>query len=99
MAPQIFRCVEQSKLDRKEVFVFSTSGVGMALYNKRLIKLCKEKGANLRGSFACKGSFHSRDFSENKVFELLGKLSQGHPSSKDIKKAERFIERVLCDSQ
>ncbi len=99
MAPQIFRCAEQLKLEKKDVFIFSTSGVGMTFYNKRLIKLCKEKGANCRGSFACKGSFQSKDFCENKVFELMGNLSQGHPSSKDIRKAERFIDRVMCGRQ
>ncbi|MDF2543015.1 MAG: flavodoxin [Herbinix sp.] len=70
MAPQIFKCVDKLNLMNKDVFVFSTSGVGMRYYNMKLIKLLEAKGARCKGSFACKGSFVSRDFSDNKIFEF-----------------------------
>jgi len=48
-----------------------------------------------KGSFACKGSFEAREFTNNKIFDIMGKLSQGHPNDKDFKQAERFIGKVL----
>jgi flavodoxin len=47
------------------------------------------------GSFACKGSFVAKDFTDNKVFDFIGRLSQGHPNQNDFKKAERFIEKLV----
>lgn len=67
----------------------------MGYYNNKLIKLLESKGAANRGSFACKGSFTAREFTNNKIFDILGRLSQGHPNDKDFKKAERFIGRVM----
>lgn len=95
LAPQLFRCVENMNLASKDVFVFSTSGIGMAYYNKRLKKLLEMKGAKCRGSFACKGSFVSRDFSDVKIFEVMSKFAQGHPNDKDTSKAEKFIKKVI----
>lgn len=95
MASQIFRCVEQLNLEKKDVFVFSTSGVGMEFYNKRLRKRLEAKGAICKGSFACKGSFDSRDFSNVKLFEFMSKFAKGHPNDKDLRKAEIFAEKVV----
>src|SRR5690606_34301233 len=94
MSPKLFRLVDQLNLKNKNVFVFSTSGIGMKFYNNKLIKVLESKGAIIKGSFACKGSFIAREFSNNKIFDILGKLSQGHPNDKDFKDAERFIEKV-----
>lgn len=95
MSPKVFRLVEQLNLEGKNVFVFSTSGIGMKFYNNKLIKLLESKGAIIKGSFACKGSFIAREFSNNKIFDFLGKLSQGHPNDQDFKAAERFIEKII----
>lgn len=95
ISPKLLKLVDKLKLTGKNVFVFSTSGAGMGYYNNKLIKLLESKGAVNRGSFACKGSFTAREFTDNKIFDFLGKLSQGHPNDKDFKKAERFIERVV----
>lgn len=94
MSPKLFRLVEKLNLQDKNVFVFSTSGVGMKFYNKRLTKLLKSKGAVNKGSFVCKGSFVAQEFTNNKLFTIIGRLSQGHPNDKDFKKAKKFIERV-----
>lgn len=82
-------------LKGKNVFVFPTSGVGMKFYNNSLIKLLKSKGAINKGSFACKGSFIVKEFTNIKIFDIMGRLSQGHPNNKDFSKAERFIEKVV----
>jgi len=95
LSPQLFRLIDKWNLNGKSVFVFSTSGVGMRYYNNRLIQLLKSKGAMIKGSFACKGSFTARDFTNIKIFALMGRLSQGHPNNKDFRKAEQFIVKVM----
>lgn len=79
----------------RSVFAFSTSGVGMKFYNKKLVNKLKSKGAIVKGSFACKGYFSAKEFTNVKIFDLLGKLSQGHPNNKDFKEAERFINKII----
>lgn len=95
LSPKLYRMVDKLNLKDKNVFIFSTSGAGMAYYNKKLIKLLESKEAKIKGSFACKGSFVAREFTENKIFDIIGRLSQGHPNEKDLIKAERFISRVV----
>lgn len=94
LAPQLFKLVDTLNLKNKNVFVFSTSGVGMKVYNNKLIKLLLFKEAINKGSFACKGSFIASEFTSNKVFDIIGRLSQGHPNNKDIMEAEKFIEKL-----
>jgi len=60
--------VDKLNLAGKNVFVFSTSGIGMKFYNNRLIKLLESKGAINKGSFACKGSFMARNFLDFCIF-------------------------------
>jgi len=96
MAVQLFDCADKLDLRGKDVFVFSTSGIGKKFYNKKLIKLLESRGAKCIGSFACKGSFVSREFSNNKIFEIMSRFAQGHPNEKDLLKAERFIEKIAC---
>lgn len=95
LAPQLFSWVEKLNLKDKKVFVFSTSGIGMKFYNNKLIKLLTSKGAINKGSFACKGSLMAKEFSNNKIFDIVGRLAKGHPNNKDLRKAEEFIEKVL----
>ena len=96
LSPKLLRLVDKLTLKGKNVFVFSTSGVGMKFYNNSLIKLLESKGAINKGSFACKGSFIAREFTSLKIFDILGRLSKGHPNDRDFKDAERFIDRVLA---
>lgn len=95
LSPKIFNLIEKLNLEGKNVFAFSTSGVGLKFYNKKLIKLLVSKGAICKGSFACKGSFVSRDFSNNKLFEVIGRFAKGHPNHKDIRRAEKFISSIF----
>ncbi len=94
LSPKVFRLVDKLNLKGKNVFVFSTSGAGMKSYNNRLIKILKANGAINIGSFACKGSFIASDFTDKKIFDIVGRLSQGHPNDKDLKEAERFIMKL-----
>ncbi|WP_409228610.1 flavodoxin family protein [Gudongella sp. SC589] len=95
LSHRLYSLVEDLDLEGKDVFVFSTSGVGMKYYNNSLIKLLRKKGANVKGSFACKGSFVASEFTDKKIFDALGKLSRGHPDVKDINRAEEFIVEVV----
>ena len=99
LSPKLYKLVDKMDLNGKNVFVFSTSGVGMKFYNNSLIKLLKSKGAINKGSFACNGSFIAKEFSKNKIFYIMGRLSQGHPNIKDLKKAELFIKKIADSLQ
>ncbi|MBE6053973.1 MAG: flavodoxin [Clostridium sartagoforme] len=96
LSPKLFKLIDKLDLKGKKVFVFSTSGVGMKYYNNKLIKELISKGAINKGSFACKGSFIAKDFSDNKVFDIIGKLSKGHPNNKDFKKSEKFFMKIIA---
>lgn len=98
MSSQLFSCAKGLDLKGKNVFVFSTSGIGMRFYNKKLIDLLNSNGAKCNGSFACKGSFVSKEFSNFKLFEFISKFAEGHPNGKDIEKAEKFIENVVINN-
>lgn len=95
LSPKLFKLVDKLNLIGKDVFVFSTSGVGAKFYNNKLIKLLVSKGAINKGSFACKGSFVAQEFTSNKIFDMIGRLSQRHPNDKDFKEAEKFIGQVV----
>ena len=95
MSPKLFMLVDRLDLKGKNVFVFSTSGLGMKFYNKGLIKVLKSKGAIIRGSFACMGSFRTKDFSNFRLFDILGSFARNHPNKKDLKRAEKFIDRIV----
>lgn len=95
LSPKVLRLADKLNLRDKNVFVFSTSGVGMKFYNNSLIKLLESKGAINKGSFACNGSFVAKEFTNKKIFDIMGRLSQGHPNDEDFKKAEKFIIRIV----
>lgn len=94
LSPKLFKLINKLNLEGKKVFVFSTSGIGMKFYNKRLINLLKSKGAIIKGSFACKGSFIASEFADNKIFAFLERLSKGHPNDRDFKMAKSFIKKL-----
>ena len=54
MSTKLFSFVDMLNLYGKDVFILSTSGVGMNFYNKKLVGLIESKGAKCVGSFACK---------------------------------------------
>ncbi len=92
---KLYKLVEGLDLRGKNTFVFSTNGVGMKFYNNDLIKLIESKGGIIKGSFACKGSFSPSEFTDNRIFDFMGKLSYGHPNEKDFRKADVFIKELM----
>lgn len=95
LARHIYRMIEELDLKDKNVFVFSTSGMGAKHYNKRLIKTLKSKGAIVKGDFACRGVFRTKEFSKIKVFRYIEWYAKGHPNSKDFKNAKKFIDKII----
>jgi len=95
LSKDLYRLTERLTLKDKKVFVFSTSGIGMNSYNKRLLRHLSSKGALSMGSFACKGSFTASDFSEIKIFKLIGKSAEDHPDEKDLLNAKAFILKIM----
>ena len=68
----------------KKAFVFSTSGFGAGWFNNGPLRLLEEKGAEVLGSFHCRG------YSTYPLFKLAGGLSKGYPDEEDIYDAEKF---------
>lgn len=68
LSEKMFKLVDGLDLKGKNVFVFSTSGVGMKFYNKALINKLETKGAIIRGSFACKGAIGRRTLQTLRFF-------------------------------
>ncbi len=95
ISKQLYEFVSGLSLKGKDVFIFSTSGAGMKYYNNKLIKILRNMGGTVKGSFACRGYFIAKEFTDNKIFSFVEKLSQGHPNSKDFQKAERFAEAII----
>ena len=76
--------VDSINWENKNVFVFSTSGMGKIEYNKPMVSLLEKKKAKIIGSFACKG------FDTFAIFKLFGGVAKGHPDAEDIKNAQDF---------
>lgn len=95
LSPKIFTIAEKLELTDKNVFVFSTSGIGAKFYNKKLVKLLSSKGGLYKGSFACKGSFDNKSLSNIRIFDIMSKFAVGHPNESDVTKAEEFINKVV----
>lgn len=95
LSPKLYRAVEGWNWQDRKVFVFSTSGVGLKFYNRPLVKLLHANGAKVLGSFACKGYFVAKDFTEKKIFDWMGKRAHGHPNGDDLRKAEEFAISLM----
>lgn len=74
--------------ENKNVFVFSTSGMGKIKYNDSMSRLLGKKKAKIIGSFACKG------FDTFAIFKLFGGIAKGHPNAEDIKNAQNFAQEL-----
>ena len=81
----------------KKAFVFSTSGMrnGIAQrpyggdFNKPLREKLLGKGFNIIGEFSCRG------FDTYGPFKLIGGISKGRPSEKDLGKVKNFVQELL----
>lgn len=97
MSPKLFMCIDKLDLEAKNVFVFSTSGIGMKFYNNSLVRSLEKKRARVKGSFACSGSFETKDFSNFKLFDLFSYFARNHPNKMDLRRAEKFIDKIIKD--
>lgn len=85
---KLYKLIEQLNLKDKNVFIFSTSGVGNKKYNKSLHKLLTSKGAIVKGDFSCKG------YDTFGPFKIIGGISKGHPNEKDLENAKKFASNL-----
>lgn len=97
MSPKLFMFIDKLDLEDKNVFVFSTSGIGMKFYNNSLVRSLQAKGSKVKGSFACFGSFKTSDFSNFKMFDILSFFARNRPNKVDFRRAEKFIDRIIKD--
>lgn len=74
--------------DGKKAFVFSTSGVGVQIFNRSMIKPLKDKNLEILGSFACKG------FDTYGPAKLIGGINKGRPNEKDLERAMDFAKKL-----
>lgn len=95
LSSKIYKLLDKLDLKDKNTFVFSTSGVGMKFYNNGLIKQLESKGAINKGSFACKGNYRAKEFTDRKIFHIMSRLADGHPNDKDLKEVEKFIASLV----
>jgi flavodoxin len=86
---KLYEMIEKLDLKGKNVFIFSTSGVGNKKYNDFLHKLLASKGAVIKGSFSCKG------YDTFGPLKIIGGISKGHPNEKDLENAKKFARNLL----
>jgi flavodoxin I len=79
--PDMLKFIETSDLKGRQVALFGTSGGGIGNEVKAMAEALKGKGADVRGSFYCKGKF------------LL--WSRGHPEAKDLEGARKFTREMV----
>lgn len=91
--PAILEVVE--KLDEKaqDVFVFSSRGAPvLGKYHSGLKKALLQKGKKLLGEFSVRG------YDETGPWVIIGGGNVGKPNESDLKKAEKFIQKILPES-
>jgi len=76
--------------ETRAFFVFSTSGLGKAKYNRELKELLASRGHKVVGDFYCRG----RD--TYGPWKYLGGLARKHPSDKDLAQAGEFAKSLLA---
>jgi flavodoxin len=85
---KLFEHVMGLDLKDKDVFVFSTSGSDSVKYNKKLIDVLDSKGADVKGSFSCKG------YDTYGVLKWIGGIAKGRPNEGDIEDARDFADTL-----
>ncbi len=83
---------ELPKMDGKKVFLFSTHGTSISLFNKshsHIKKILKRKNVSIVGEFSCPG------FDTYGILKLIGGINRNRPNEEDIKKARNFAKGLL----
>jgi len=80
------------RLENKEAFIFSTSGLRKIPFihdfAKPLKGKLKQKGLNIVGEFSCRG------FDTSQAARIIGGINWGRPDEKDLKQAENFARSL-----
>jgi len=84
----LFDAAEKLNLKGRNVFVFSTSGMGNKNYNTPLIRELERMGAAVKGNFTCRGY-------DTIVLRLLGGIAKGHPDAGEIEAAKKFASDMV----
>ena len=73
----------------KDVFFIATAGNPMKSYFNSISDIVKDKHANERGRYQCKG------FDTYGPFKLVGGIQKGHPDENELKEAVEFVKSIL----
>ena len=73
----------------KDVFFIATAGNPMKNYFNSISDIVKDKHANERGRFLCKG------FDTYGPFKLVGGIQKGHPDEAELKEAVDFYKGLI----
>lgn len=92
---RILEIVETSDLEKKQVFIFSTSGVKQNrflknIFNRNILNTLSRKQAKILGSFSCRGWD-----SAGPLVRLIGGVNKGRPNKKDLARAKEFAREIL----
>jgi NAD-dependent dihydropyrimidine dehydrogenase PreA subunit len=88
--PAIFEVVDKLDPNRQDIFIFSSRGAPiLGKYHNGLKKVLAEKGKNIVGEFSV------RAYDETGPWVIIGGGNVGKPNENDLKKAERFVRKIL----
>lgn len=88
--PELFNVVKKLSNSQQQMFIFSSRGAPfLGKYHHPIKNALQHKGKNIIGEFSVRG------YDETGPFVIVGGGSKGKPDEKDLKKAQKFIERVL----
>jgi flavodoxin len=80
------------KVEGKEGFIFSTSGISNPKYQTKIHTELREKlqskGYQIVGEFNCHG------FNTNSFLKAFGGMNKGRPNSEDLANAEEFAQNL-----
>ncbi len=74
---------------KKDAFIFSTSGAAIKIQHWTLRSVLLQKGFKIKSEFTCPG------FEIYGLFKLIGGFRKGRPNDKDLEKAQVFVRELL----
>ncbi|WP_346670549.1 flavodoxin domain-containing protein [Faecalicoccus acidiformans] len=87
--PLIKDFVEKTKFRKdQKCFVITTAGAPFLDFSGFLCRILKKK------EIECCGSFHCRGYDTYAIFGKIGGIAKGHPDTKDIMRARKFLDSL-----
>lgn len=88
--PALFEVVEKLDESNQNVFIFSSRGAPvLGKYHDGLKKALLQKGKKILGEFSVRG------YDETGPWVIIGGGNIGKPNESDLKKAEKFIHKIM----